>query len=245
MMVRVLRPISATLLLLAVVAGATAGCTTGPHDVVTQIDRDRAAVLAHDPVTALALRPATVTAGVWLNDKLGWRRGLVAFEAYSTAPGGSDHTVAGFEGHVATVLSGLRSAGWSVYWVACLPSTDPTAPGAVTAAPTAYPALPGGQRPSGTWQWLAAAYKLSGGVSYAATVYADFWSAAPSTIDVDLLAPNQHDPADLFPDRPAALGQGSTCAEDGGAATAPQQQGVAAFVAQDWVASRTPSPPDR
>lgn len=240
MMVRVLRRLCATLFLFALVAG----CTPSPHNIVTQTDRDRADVLSHDPITALAVDKPLVEPGLWYDAKSGWTRGSVLFAAYTSMPTDADHTPVGFEAHVATVLSALRSAGWTVYWAACLPTTDPTQPGAVTVAPTAYPTMRDSRR-SGTWEWDAEAYKISGGVSYAASVGGEFFQTARSSINVKLLAPNQHDPANLFGDQPPALSPGSTCAEDGAAATRPEQAGVAAFLSDNWKPYAPANAPER
>jgi hypothetical protein len=111
---------------LAVLLGGVASCggkPAAPIDVVSDTDRDRAAILAKDPVLATAVLVPTVTPGRVHSAKLGWDRTEVTARIFEqrTGPNGTDLTPTEVEHQLAAVLTKLRAGGWSVHWALCLP----------------------------------------------------------------------------------------------------------------------------
>jgi hypothetical protein len=226
-----------------------------PTDVVTDTDRDRAAVLSHDPVLAGSV--LTVAPGRLHSAKLGWDRTQVTARIFDQpdAAGNVDVAPEVVEARLATAIATLRTGGWTVHWTLCLPlpqvepgsDTDPlpvlippvepsVTPTPTPSGPVAY--VPTGALPAGTerqdgFQWVVYAYKIAGGVSYWASLSAASVHHLGAFIDVVLRAPGERDPANLFAARPAALPTGPTCAEDKVAANATQEAGVPVQI-KDW-----------
>jgi hypothetical protein len=224
-----------------------------PTDVVTDTDRDRAAMLSHDPVLAGAV--LTVTPGRLHSAKLGWDRTQVSARIFDQpdAAGNVDVTPEVVEARLATAIAALRTGGWTVHWTLCLPlpqlepgsDTDPlpvlvppvASPTPTPSGPAAYVAtgaLPAGTERQDGFQWVVYAYKIAGGVSYWASLTAASVHHLGAYIDVVLRAPGERDPANLFGTRPAALPAGPTCAEDKVAANATQEAGIPVQVKQWW-----------
>jgi hypothetical protein len=226
----------------AVAVLALAGCAKAPPapSAASDVDRARAAYLADEPIVRAAVSAPQITPGVVHADELGWDRTEVDAEIYESA-GGAGPTPGEVEQEVAAAVRILRSAGWTIHWEMCLPppSFDATGvpqPDSVR-IPIPVPRADG-------HEWLVAAYKITGGVSYWALVMAAKVEE-DAAVNVVLRAPNARDEPNLLPSAPDPVPTDRACAEDGTPGTEIEQAGTP-LVVRDWLPfpgqDRTPSP---
>ena len=170
-----------------------AGCPgSPPDDGTTDVDRDRVRSLAAERVLADAGQPLRITAGRLLDGDRGWDRGQVAGVLVDdrASAGGSAPTRTAVGQRLVATFETLRQTGWTVLWARCTP--------------------PAGD---GYWQWTAAGYKVSDGVSYGFRLEAELDQARGASASLLLLAPHHRDHDNLYPDAPQGPPVGSTCVE--------------------------------
>lgn len=215
-----------------------AGCPQAPpRDVTTRVDRDRATFLRADPALAHPVDPLHVEVGRVLDDTLGWDRTSVGGTVYRRKLSDPPPVPAPeeFQGRVATALGSLRDGGWLPVWSRC------QVPAAREPGSRLGPE-------SDWWVWEATGYKITDGVSYGFVLRAEYSRPGNGSVAVRLLAPNHRDPANLFPDAPAALPRGGSCIEHAGIAAATTADGVETRVSDrySWPRStRTRDPRER
>ncbi len=232
-------------LLGGVCAGAVLGlaaCAQAPAPVAaaSDVDRDRAAYLADEPIVRAAVAAPQITPGVAHGDGLGWDRTEVNAEIYASA-GGEGPTPEEVEQEVADAVRILRSSGWTIHWEMCLPPPSYNANGVPLPDSVEIP-MPV-QRAEGH-EWLAAAYKITGGVSYWALVLGAQVDG-DAAVNVVLRAPNAQDNANLIRATPDPIPTDRACAEDGRLGTEIEQAGTPVLV-RDWLPfpaeSHSPNP---
>jgi hypothetical protein len=195
-------------------------------DVSSDVDRQRAHLLASEPVLELAVSPPTVTVGLVHSSKTGWDRSEVYAELYQSAGGTIPDAVA-VEQEFARATTRLRESDWTVHWEMCLPPPVIDQRGTMLnpeQIPVPVPRLDG-------YEWLATAYKIANGVSYSALVVGVRMEKEAS-VQILLRAPNARDTDNLFPEPPAAVEQ--TCAEDGKVGEETEKAGTAVIL-RDWL----------
>ena len=216
--------------LIAACLPALAGCPA--PGAVTDVDRQRLAVLQREKIVASATEKPAANAGFLISSRLPPNRGKVYGRIVgtlgSTAPPPAGATVtASIKSEARTItaksIETLRGSGWTVYFVGCTPPGDMASPG--DTVPPGDTASPGDTAPPGTlrpwpypepdrWLFDAFAYKVIGGVSYFADVQGMATDTGTAQVYFTLLAPNEHETAtNLFPDRPAAVSPGANCVE--------------------------------
>jgi hypothetical protein len=226
-----IRALAAVALLLSLAAcGATEG---PPTDVVSQTDRDRAAVLIADPLMQSVVGQPVVSYGRFRSEKVGWDRTEVRGRVYEHQPAatGAGPQPALVEVELIKVLTTLRTGGWTIYWSLCTPPPAVPKEGEELPAPVRMP--PGVARDE-AWQWVAFAFRVTEGVSYFALVSAELDpDSGGAWIDVTMRAPQERDPANLFADRPKALAIGKACVDDKMPAKGLEQGGTMTYL-RDW-----------
>ena len=142
---------------------------------------------------------------------------------------------------MASAVRILRTSGWTVYWEMCLPPPLYDASGTRQPDPVEIP-IPV-LRADG-YEWLAGAYKITGGVSYSAMVLAAQVDGN-AAVNVVLRAPNGRDASNLMPTPPDPIPTERACAEDGTLGSAIEQAGTPVVV-RDWLPfpgeHRSPNP---
>jgi hypothetical protein len=222
-----LRRAAAAGLTLLVGLTACGGPPPEPTDVSSDVDRQRAHILASEPILAQAVSPPEVTVGLVHSSKVGWDRTEVYAELYETS-GGTTPDPAAVEQEFARATAQLRQSDWTIHWAMCLPppAVDPTgnllSPVAI---PVPVPRLDG-------YEWLVTAYKIADGVSYSALMVG-VRQERQASVQILLRAPNARDNANLFPEPPAAVAADQTCAEDGRVGEDAEQAGTAVIM-RDW-----------
>ena len=181
---------------------------------VTDVDRQRLAVLQSEKIVASATGKPDANAGFLISSTLPPNRGKVYGRIVgtlgSTAPAPAGATVTAstkIEARTMTAKSieTLRGSGWTVYFVGCTPPGDTAPRGTLRAWPYPEP---------DRWLFDAFAYKVIGGVSYFADVQGMATDTGTAQVYFTLLAPNEHETVtDLFPDRPAAVSPSANCVE--------------------------------
>jgi hypothetical protein len=210
--------------LLAACLPALAGCPA--PGAVTDVDRQRLAVLEREKIVGTATGKLDSSAGFLISSTLPPSRGKVygrivaASGSTVPAPAGTAVTaVTRTEARTSTARSieTLRGSGWTVYFVGCTPPGDSASPGAVR--PWPYP------EPD-RWLFDAFAYKVIGGVSYFAHVAGMATDTGTAQVYFTLLAPNEHESVtNLFPDTPPAVSPSANCVESPVEPTKPTHAG--------------------
>ena len=198
--------------LIAACLPALAGCPA--PGAVTDVDRQRLAVLQREKIVASATGKPDANAGFLISSTLPPVRGKVYGRIVgtlgSTAPAPAGATVTASTKTEARTITAksietLRGSGWTVYFVGCTPPGD-TAPRG-TVRPWPYP------EPD-RWLFDAFAYKVIGGVSYFADVQGMATDTGTAQVYFTLLAPNEHETVtNLFPDSPPAVSPSANCVE--------------------------------
>jgi hypothetical protein len=214
-----------------------AGCEVdplSPQNVVTATDRHRLAVMRDDPI----YRTTVPGSGYYLVGELwsknSWRRGFVIATIYQRTSPTDTMSPLPVQAFVRQLLTGMQSRGWIPYYSACTFQSlyGDTAPG-VFDGPT-------------EWTNTVYAYRIYHGVSYWASLHteanagADSGHGFQSDVRVSMTVPAASEPANLFPDHPAALPVGSMCAAQTGQLKAAVTQGKPITVA---AGSTDPNPP--
>jgi hypothetical protein len=204
---------------------ACGGPPSEPTDVSSDVDRQRAHILASEPVLDHAVSPPEVTVGLVHSSAVGWDRTEVYAELYETSGGTPPEAVA-VEQEFARATTLLRKSGWTIHWEMCLPPPVVDLLGNLTnpeAIPVPVPRVDG-------YEWIATAYKIADGVSYSALIVAMRQELAAS-VQILLRAPNARDNANLFPEPPAGIEL--ACAEDGKVSEDNEKAGTAVMM-RDW-----------
>jgi hypothetical protein len=146
-MMFVITRLSATVAVLAVVLAGAAACNRAPKeqtDVVSDIDRARAAVLGGDPVLKNAVSEPTVTLGKVRSTQLGWDRTQLNAQLYlvHTGPDKVDPTPTEVEHQLAVLIKQVRDGGWNVHWSVCVPHPSTTAAIDPSPSPSSSPSSP-------------------------------------------------------------------------------------------------------
>jgi hypothetical protein len=219
---------------------ALAGCEVdplSPQNVVTATDRHRLAVMRDDPVYQTTVPGSVyyVPGELWAKDS--WRRGFMIATIYQHSSPTGTMSPLPVQAYVRRLLTGMRSRGWIPYYSACtFQSVDASAPaGGAPDGPTA-------------WTNTVYAYRIYQGVSYWADIAAEVNDTTDpqvpkgfaSDVRVSMTVPAASEPANLFPDHPAAMPVGSICAAAASQLKAPVTQGTPIRVA---AGSTDPNPP--
>jgi hypothetical protein len=152
---RLPRPVAVIALLTGLLLGAAAcgrGKPLGPHDLVSDTDLQRAAVLSNDPVLKNTASAPEVMPGKLHTTEVGWDRTQVNAQILVVHAATKDAvpTAATMEKSMADTVTTLRTGGWRVHWAVCVPS--PALSAFVDPSPTPAPSpapSPGGAAPSG------------------------------------------------------------------------------------------------
>jgi hypothetical protein len=223
----------------AVVSGAIllAGCEVdplSPQNVVTATDRHRLAVMRDDPIYKATVPGSVydVVGELWSKDS--WRRGFMIATIYQRSSPTDTMSPLPVQAFVRQLLTGMQSRRWIPYYSACTFQSlyGDTAPG-VFDGPT-------------EWTNTVYAYRIYQGVSYWASLHteanagADSGHGFQSDVRVSMTVPAASEPANLFPDHPAAIPVGSICAAQTGQLKAAVTQGRPITVA---AGSTDPNPP--
>ncbi len=210
--------------LIAACLPALAGCPA--PDAVTDVDRQRLAVLQREKIVGTATGKPDASAGFLVSSTLPPTRSKVygrivgALGSTVPAPAGTRVTAstkALARTATATSIETLRGSGWTVYFVGCTPPGDSASPGD-TAPPGGADSL-GAARPwpypePDRWLFDAFAYKVIGGVSYFADVQGMATDTGTAQVYFTLLAPNEHESVtNRFPDSPPAVSPSANCVE--------------------------------
>jgi hypothetical protein len=216
-----------------------AGCEVdplSPQNVVTATDRHRLAVMRDDPIykTTVAGSVYNVVGELWAKDS--WRRGFMIATIYQRTSPTDTMSPLPVQAFVRQLLTGMQSRGWVVYYSACtFQSVNASTPPGVFDGPT-------------EWTNTVYAYRIYQGVSYWADLTTDVNSTTDpqvpkgfaSDVQVSMTVPAASEPANLFPDHPAAIPVGSICAAQTGQLKAAVTQGRSIRVA---AGSTDPNPP--
>lgn len=188
-----------------------AGCMTDRSEEPTPTDRARVDVLLAEPVVARDDDGGPeVVLGRYRSEQLGWERHEVQVGlAIPTA------TPDGVQAVVRDTVRVMRDAGWTVLHAACSPAR-PEADSAVLTDRT----------------WEARFVRTADGVSYWARIDAELRSDGVAGAGIELRAPNERDPADLFTDRPPDLP--ATCLEAASPSTEAAEAGLPATLEPHW-----------
>jgi hypothetical protein len=214
-----------------------AGCEVdplSPQNVVTATDRHRLAVMRDDPIyrTTVPGSVYDVVGELWSKDS--WRRGFMIATIYQHSSPTDSMSPLPVQAFVRQLLTGMQSRGWIPYYSACTFQSlyADTAPG-VFDGPT-------------EWTNTVYAYRIYHSVSYWASLHTEANAAADSghgfqsDVRVSMTVPAASEPANLFPDHPAAIPVGSMCAAQAGQLERAVTQGQPITVA---AGSTDPSPP--
>jgi hypothetical protein len=215
-----------------------AGCEVdplSPQNVVTATDRHRLAVMRDDPVYKTTVPGSVyyVAGELWAKDS--WRRGEMTATIYQRSSPTDTMSPLPVQAFMRQLLPGLQSRGWVIYYAGCtFQSVNATTPPGVFDGPT-------------EWKNTVYAYRIYQGVSYWADIATDVNGASQqartgfaSDVSVTMFVPAASEPANLFPDHPAAIPAGSICAAQTGQLKAPVTQGKPITVA---AGSTDPDPP--
>jgi hypothetical protein len=214
-----------------------AGCQVdplSPQNVVTATDRHRLAVMRDDPIykTTVPGSVYDVVGQLWSKDS--WRRGFMIATIYQHSSPTDSMSPLPVQAFVRQLLTGMQSRGWIPYYSACTFQSlyGDTTPG-VFDGPT-------------EWTNTVYAYRIYQSVSYWASLHteanagADSGHGFQSDVRVSMTVPAASEPANLFPDHPAAIPVGSMCAAQAGQLERAVTQGRAITVA---AGSTDPNPP--
>jgi hypothetical protein len=223
----------------AVVAAIVlAGCEVdplSPQNVVTATDRHRLAVMRDDPIykTTVPGSVYDVVGELWAKDS--WRRGEMTATIYQRTSPTDTMSPLPAQAFTHLLLTGMQSRGWVIYYAGCsFQSVSASTPPGVFDGPT-------------EWTNTVYAYRIYQGVSYWADIATDVNGPSQQTrtgfasdVSVSMFVPAAGEPANLFPDHPAAIPVGSICAAATGQLKAPVTQGRPIKVA---AGSTDPNPP--
>jgi hypothetical protein len=214
-----------------------AGCEVdplSPQNVVTATDRHRLSVMRDDPIykTTVPGSGYYVVGELWSKDS--WRRGFTIATIYQRSAPTDSMSPLPVQDFVRQLLTGMQSRGWIPYYSACtFQSVNASTP-------------PGG----GPTEWTNTvyAYRIYQGVSYWADIATDVNSTTDpqvtkgfaSDVRVTMTVPAASEPANLFPDHPAAIPAGTICAAQASQLKAAVTQGRPIKVA---AGSTDPNPP--
>lgn len=204
---------------------ACGGPPPEPTEVSSDVDRQRAHILASELILEEAVSPPEVTVGLVHSSTVGWDRTEVYARLYETAGGTTPDAVA-VEREFARATALLRKSDWTIHWEMCLPPPAVDMLGNLVDAeqiPVPVPRVDG-------YEWLATAHKIADGVSYSALVVG-VRQEDTASVQILLRAPNARDNANLFPEPPAAIEQ--ACAEDGQVGEQAEKAGTAVLM-RDW-----------
>jgi hypothetical protein len=199
-------------LLTAACLPVLAGCPA--PGAVTDVDRQRVAVLQREKIVGGATGKANASPGFLISPRLAPRRGKVDGRIVGTAgatppaPAGATvdaQTKTAARTDTARALATLRNSGWTVYFVGCTPPGDTAPLGTVRPWPYAE---------SDRWLFDAFAYKVIDQVSYFADIQGEATDSGRAQVDFTLLAPNEHETVtNLFPDAPPSVSPVANCVE--------------------------------
>jgi hypothetical protein len=207
-----------------------------PQNVVTATDRHRLAVMRDDPIYQTTVPGSVyyVVGELWAKDS--WRRGFMIATIYQRSSPTDTMSPLPVQAFTRQLLTGMQSRGWIPYHSACTFESlyADTAPG-VFDGPT-------------EWTNTVYAYRIYQGVSYWADITTDANTTTDpqvpkgfaSEVQVSMTVPAASEPANLFPDHPAAIPVGSMCAAATSQLKAPVTQGKPIAVA---AGSTDPNPP--
>jgi hypothetical protein len=223
----------------AAAAILVAGCEVdpfSPQNVVTATDRHRLAVMRDDPIykTTVPGSVYDVVGELWAKDS--WRRGFMIATIYQRSSPTDTMSPLPVQAFVRQLLTGMQSRGWIPYYSACTFQSlyGDTPPGVFDGATD--------------WTNTVYAYRIYQGVSYWADITTDANTTTDpqvpkgfaSDVQVSMTVPAASEPANLFPDHPAAIPVGSMCAAAAGQLKAPVRQGRPIRVV---AGSTDPNPP--
>lgn len=236
---------------LIAVGGCTPADVTGPHHVVTKTDLGRRDVMLTEPVLKLAITHPAVHPGERVA-RTQWDRGRVEVNLIKDASPVPNRRPQDVADKIRDALRIMRSGGWLTLYSEC----DPPVRFVVglngertpSPSPTASPRTEAGLGEH-TWSWKLYLYRIRDGVSYWAQIDGtaakdgDGYTAA---LSIDLVAPQEHDPADLFTDRPRPVAGSAVCAEREKPPRAPEMRGrpivVLSGIVQSQLARRRQIP---
>jgi hypothetical protein len=212
------------------VGGCTPADVVGPHHVVTKTDLARRDLMLTEPVLKSAIARPSVHAGERVA-RTQWDRGRVEVYLIKDQAPVPDRRPEDVAGNIRDALRIMRSGGWLTFYSECDPPVRFVAGingrRTPSPSPTASPQVVAGLGEQ-TWSWKLYLYRIRGGVSYWAQIdgtVAKNGDGYTARVWIDLVAPQEHDPADLFADRPRPLAYSAVCAERAKPPRAPEMDG--------------------
>jgi hypothetical protein len=241
-------------------AMAAAGCTprdvAGPHNVVTTTDLRRRDAMLTEPVLKLAITRPDVHAGERVAQTQ-WNRGRIEAYLVKDQDPVPDRRPEDVASKIREALRIMRAGGWLTLYSECDPPVHfvvgTNGEKAPSPSPTASPQAGAGLGEH-TWSWKLYLYRIRDGVSYWAQIdgtVAKNGDGSTAGLWIDLVAPQEHDPADLFADRPRPLADTAICVQREKSPRAPEMDGRPIVVLSGIVQStltqlrRTPGQPRR
>lgn len=232
------RVVAACAMLAITLAGCTPANVLGPHHEVTKTDEHRRDVMLTEPVLKLAVVRPTVQPGERM-DPNQWNRGRIEASLMKNQDPLPDRRPEDVRNKIREALRIMRAGGWLTLYSECDPPVHFDSQGlSPSPAPTASPQADLAEH---AWSWRLYLYRIRDGVSYWTEISGTARKSGTgytTDLSLDLVAPQEHDPADLFPDRPPGLRDADICLLSPRLPRTPEMSGKPVIVEASMIQSR-------